>query len=263
MSEEGALEAALLLGHVAGLSRAALVAWPDAPLDATLVRALESLLARRLDGEPLAYLTGTREFWSLPLEVSPAVLVPRPDTETLVERALARLDGDPDGIVLELGTGSGAVAIALATACPNPIVATDTSAGALEVAARNAARHLPPGRVSFVRADWLEPFAARRISLLVSNPPYLGDDDPHLAALAREPRAALVADAGGLGAIERILRRAGHVGRSGAALLLEHGAAQGAAVRTRFARHGFGEVVTRRDLAGLERVTEGTAIGRR
>lgn len=257
-SDEARLEAELLLRHVTGRTRAALVAWPDATLDPPTLGTLESLLARRLDGEPLAHVLGTREFWSLELEVSPAVLIPRPDTETLVERALAHLASDPDGLVVEAGTGSGAIAIALASECPNPIVATDRSAEALAVAARNASRHPAARRVRFVRGDWLEAFAPDSASLLVSNPPYLADDDPHLPALAREPRAALVAGRSGLEALASLVRQAARVARPGAVVLLEHGAGQGEAVRALFERDGYANVHTTRDLGGRERVSEGT-----
>ena len=149
----------MLLRRVTGRDRAAVLARPEAALDAAALDALEALLARRLAGEPIAYVLGTREFWSLELAVGPGALVPRPDTETLVERALERLPGDPAALVLEAGTGSGAIAVALARECPNPVVATELHAAALGVAAANVARHAPGGRVRLVRADWLAPFA--------------------------------------------------------------------------------------------------------
>lgn len=233
------------------------MARPEASLSRGDVAELERLLRRRLAGEPAAYVVGTREFWSLALEVGPAVLIPRPDTETLVERALATLAGDVDGLVLEVGTGSGAVAIAIARERPNPVVATDLHANALAVAARNAARHLAPARIAFARGDWLDAVGDARVALLVSNPPYLAADDPHLPDLVAEPRAALVAADDGLAALERLVAEGPRVVRPGGHVLLEHGFEQGASVRASFARHGYADIVTHRDLAGHGRVTAG------
>jgi len=257
VTDEGPLEAELLLRHVTGRSRATLMAWPDATLHAAHLDTLAALLARRLEGEPLAYLTGTREFWSMAFEVTPAVLIPRPDTETLVERALVHVADDPDGLVIDAGTGSGAVAIALATECLNPIVATDASAEALAVAARNARRLLPPGRVMFVRGDWLAAFGNGCAATIVSNPPYLATGDAHLLALRREPAGALVSGDDGLSAIETLARQARTVGRAATTLLLEHGAEQGAAVRQCLAEAGWERIATFADLASRERVSEG------
>ena len=280
---EDALDVELLLGHASGRSRAALRARPEATLDAPTLAALDALLARRLDGEPLAHILGTREFWSLELAAGPAALVPRPDTETLVERALARLTDAPPGPLLDAGTGGGAIAIALAvelgargdasrapasvsrtlpaTAAPSAgaeraVIASERSAAALELARRNVAR-LAPGRVALVRASWLDAFAEESLALIVSNPPYLAEDDPHLPALAHEPREALVAGPGGLEAIAHLTDAARRTLRPGGALLLEHGHEQGAAVRALYRRHGWRDVATVTDLAGRERVSEG------
>ena len=254
---EARLEAEVLLDHVTGLNRAALVARPERVLDVDALAALEALVARRLSGEPVAYVVGTREFWSMAFAVEPGVLIPRPDTETLVERALAHVSTDPSGLVLEAGTGSGAVAVALASECPNAILATDIEPIALSVASANARRLVGEARVRFVRADWLAPFADASLAVLVSNPPYLAADDPHLPALHAEPRTALVAGDGGLGALARLVAEGRRVVRPGGAVLLEHGAIQGEAVRALFERHGYIRVRTHRDLAGLERTTEG------
>lgn len=185
----------------------------------------EALLARRQAGEPVAYLLGRQGFWSLELEVSPATLIPRPETELLVELALARLPAGQSLRVADLGTGSGAIALALARERPQAhVVATDASAEALTVARRNAAR-LGLGRVEFRDGDWLVPLAQERFDLIASNPPYIEQDDPHLAQgdLRFEPPAALASGADGLDAIRVIVRDAGRHLHPGGWLLLEHG----------------------------------------
>jgi len=213
------------------------------------------LLERRLAGEPLAHLTGTREFWSRDFEVGPDVLIARAATETLVEWALERLPQLPAGLVVDAGTGSGAVAVALALECEREIIAIDRHASALRVARRNARHHLPPGRVTFVQGDWLAAFSDRSVALLVSNPPYLAEDDPHLPSLSREPRAALVAGADGLESIRVLAGQASRVLKPGGAMLLEHGFSQGEAVRGLLGVRGCTDVASVRDLAGHERVT--------
>ena len=255
MSESPALDAELLLAHVLGLPRAALrlggareVAPGDAERFATLVD-------RRASGEPVAYLTGRRGFWTLELAVTPAVLVPRPETELLVEAALERLRPLRAPDILDLGTGSGAVAIALASESPGArVVAVDTSAAALEVAAANAA-DAGVAHVTFVKGHWYEPVGSRRFDCIVANPPYLAAADPHLPGLAHEPRGALVAGPSGLEALEEVVGGAGDHLREGGWLLVEHGAGQGAAVRRSCATAGLESVETLADLAGLERVT--------
>jgi release factor glutamine methyltransferase len=257
VSPSAALDAEILVAAVLGLDRARLAADPDRALAAEELVTLESLVRRRLDGEPVAYLTGRREFWSLELQVTPDVLVPRPETELLVERALAAIAGLPNPAVLDLGTGSGAVAIAIASERHDAAVtATDVSPAALAVARRNAARHAR-ANLRFFDGDWYAPLAGARFDAIVSNPPYVAEGDPALAALAREPRSALVAGAGGLDALAAIVAgAAGHLSPSGR-LILEHGALQGGAVRSLLAGAGFAAVATFRDLAGHERVTEG------
>jgi release factor glutamine methyltransferase len=249
------LDAEVLLGHVLGRSRAWLRAHGEQPVTARHAARLESLLARRLAGEPVAYLTGRRGFWTLELEVDPAVLVPRPETELLVEAAVEALRGQQTPAILDLGTGSGAVALALAAELPDAeIVAVDTSVAALAVARRNAAA-AGLGRVTFLPGHWFEPVGGRRFDAVVSNPPYLAVDDPHLATLGHEPPGALVAGPTGLEALEAIIAGASAHLLPGGLLLLEHGRDQGPAVRALCLRAGFGSVETLRDLAGLERVT--------
>lgn len=255
VSATPALDAELLLGHVLGRSRASLRAHGEQPLTAPQAARLESLLARRLAGEPVAYLVGRRGFWTLDLEVDPAVLVPRPETELLVETALARLRSLPAPAILDLGTGSGAIALALAAELPAAeIVAVDASPAALAVARHNA-KALRLDRVAFLLGRWFEPVGSRRFDAIVANPPYLAADDPHLAALDREPPDALVAGLTGLEALEAIVAGASSHLQPGGLLLLEHGCEQGAAVRALCLGAGFDSVETLRDLAGLERVT--------
>lgn len=248
------LDAELLLAHVLDAPRATVIARDDRVLTPEEQGDFERLLARRVAGEPLAYLTGTREFWSLELEVTKDVLVPRPETELLVEWGAA-LGG---AAILDLGTGSGAIALALARERPQArVAAVERSAAALAVARRNAAAH--GLAVEFLEGRWFEPLAGRRFDLIVSNPPYVAEDDPHLADLRFEPRLALTAGADGLEALREIVAGARAHLNAGGWLLVEHGAAQGAAVRELFARAGFAGVETRRDLAGHERATGGRA----
>src|SRR5579862_7074490 len=253
------LDAQLLLAWVLAGSRAQLLADAQAPVAEAQAAAYRRLLARRAAGEPLAYLTGRREFWSLDLAVTPAVLVPRPETELLVERALSL--GPPGAArVADLGTGSGAIALALARERPRwHIVATDVSPAALEVARANGAA-LGVASVEFLAGSWLEPLGGGRFDLLLSNPPYVGADDPALAdpALAFEPPLALTPPGGDALESLRLLARgaAAHLAPGGW-LLLEHGADQGPEVRALLVGAGFAHVRSHRDLAGHERMTEG------
>lgn len=251
------LDAELLLALVLGTGRAALAANPDRMLDAAQAATLEALTRRRLAGEPVAYLTGRREFWSLELEVTPDVLVPRPETELLVERALEAIAALRNPAVLDLGTGSGAVAIAIAAERPDAdVTATDISAAALAVARRNAARLVLPN-IRFCEGAWYAPLRSARFNAIVSNPPYVAAGDPALVALSSEPRLALVAGSNGLEALTAVASVAPAHLAPGGRLLVEHGASQGEAVRHLLGAAGLGGIVTRTDLAGCERVTEG------
>jgi release factor glutamine methyltransferase len=253
------LDAEVLLAHVLGRARAHLYGHPERRLDADEGERLSALVARRARGEPVAYLVGRRVFWSLDLEVSPATLIPRPETELLVAAALARIPPGAAWRVADLGTGSGAVAIALALARPRAeVIATERSAAALAVAARNVER-LAPGRVRLVQGDWCEPLGPEPCGLIAANPPYVAEGDPHLDTgdVAFEPREALLAGPDGLAALAAIASAApGRLGPGGW-LLLEHGAEQGAAVRGLLGRGGWRAVRTLKDLEGRERVTEG------
>ncbi|MCZ8131856.1 MAG: peptide chain release factor N(5)-glutamine methyltransferase [Steroidobacteraceae bacterium] len=253
------LDAELLLAEALGASRAYLHAWPEHAVAPAAHARFLGLLARRAGGEPLAYVLGRREFWTLELEVGPGVLVPRPETELLVELALARLEQLRAPAVLDLGTGSGAIGLAIARERPDATVdLVDASAAALAVAERNRG-HADCANARTLLGEWYAPVAGRRYAVVVSNPPYLAADDPHLAdpALACEPRGALVAGPTGLEALRAVATDAGAHLEPGGWLIVEHGADQGSAVRELFAAAGLGSVATRRDLAGLERATLG------
>jgi release factor glutamine methyltransferase len=253
------LDAEVLLAHVLSVPRTRLRSHPEeGALEPAAVGRYRALIERRARGEPLAYLTGIREFWSLPLRVSRAVLVPRPETELLVERALA-LRAVSEGRVVDLGTGSGAIALALARERPHWLVtATDISMEALAVARANAAELQLTG-IDFRQGSWFAPLAGARFDLIVSNPPYVAADDAVLGdpALAHEPRLALTPGADALRCLREIARDAPQHLVPGGWLLLEHGAAQAAAVRRELVLAGCRSVRSHRDLAGHERITEG------
>lgn len=254
-----ALDAEVLLAHVLDKPRTYLRAWPERTLDAEQADAFEALLARRAAGEPLAYVLGRREFWSLDLEVAPGVLIPRADTETLVERALELIPADQPARVADLGTGSGAIALAIAGERPLcTVVATDRSPTALDIARRNAER-LNLRNVEFQQADWCSALGAERFDLIVSNPPYIASDDPHLAQgdLPHEPTEALTAGPDGLDDLRRIVDCTRNHLRPGGHLLLEHGYTQGETVHGFLRNAGFEAIRTHRDLEGRERISEG------
>jgi release factor glutamine methyltransferase len=252
------LDAELLLAHALRTSRVRLRSHPEEVPPPDAARRYVQLIERRAAGEPVAYILGRKEFWTLELEVSPAVLVPRPETELLVERALA-LGLHPRAQVADLGTGSGAIALALAHARPGwQVTATDISAEALAVARANAAK-LGLECVKLLEGDWLECLSGCAFDLLLSNPPYLAASDAALGQpeLAHEPRLALVAAEEGLAALRRIILTSPAHLLPGGWLLLEHGATQAAAVAGELVARGFGQVRSHRDLAGCERMTEG------
>jgi release factor glutamine methyltransferase len=257
------LDAQVLLAHVVGKDRAWLIAHADDALPPDLYQAYMALARRRRDGEPVAYLTGTREFWGLCLRVTPDVLIPRPETETLVELALARLPKDRELRVLDLGTGSGAIALAIAHERPRAhVLATDISADALDVARDNAQR-LELGNVEFVKSDWYERVALEwrggAFDFIASTPPYVAAADPHLnqGDVRFEPERSLTPGGDGLGAITKILQGAKERLVPGRTLAVEHGYDQSDVVREMFAAAGFEEIVTARDLAGIPRVVAG------
>ncbi len=252
----GCDEGDYLLCHVMGCGRAELYAHPEATLAPARRRRLEVLLMKRLDGVPLAYLTGVREFFSLEFEVSPEVMIPRPETETLVETALALTP--EHACILDLGTGCGAVAIAIAVARPDAtITACDNRRGALAIAERNVARH--HASVTFVESDWFEKLPGGRFDVIVSNPPYVGADDPDLdpAVAAYEPHAAVFAEEDGLACLRRIIAEAPRRLAERGVLVLEHGHTQADAVAALMRAAGFDGIHCIRDAADRPRVTLG------
>ena len=260
-------EAEILLGAALGCTRAYLRAHPEQRiLDCEATDRYESNVTRRAQGEPVAYILGEKEFWSLPLQVGPGVLIPRPETELLVERALAHIPVDRACDVLDLATGSGAVALAIATERPLArIVATDDSSAALDMARLNAARLSLTRRVEFVAGSWYAPLSRRAFQVIVSNPPYIAASDPRVEPAVRrfEPPAALIAGPSGLEALRVVVEGAPrHLGQGGW-LAVEHGDDQGAAVRALFTAAGFEDVRTHRDLAGRDRCTEGRTASKR
>ena len=259
-AQDARSEAQSLLQHALGVNRAWLLAHPEQVPDAERQAAYAKLLQRRLGGEPIAYILGEREFFGLTFKVTPATLIPRPETELLVELALAHLP--PQGRVLDLGTGSGAIALSIAHArADSQVMAVDASAEALEIARQNGER-LGVGNLCFKHSDWFAALAAERFDLIVSNPPYIAADDEHLARgdLRFEPRAALASGTDGLDGIRRIIAGAGaHLDAAGW-LLLEHGYDQADAVRTLLLTNGFTKVFSANDLSGIERVSGGMAL---
>lgn len=253
------LEARILIAHALQWSRVQLVTRSQETLSKTDAEAIETLFSRRLAGEPIAYIVGVREFYGLDFDVSPSVLIPRPETELLVELAAARLP--EQGKVLDLGTGSGAIAVALAHLRPDAqVIATDISHDALELAQRNAARH--DTQVRFLLSDWYDKVDGT-FDLIVSNPPYIAAGDPHLSQgdLRFEPASALTDHADGLQAITRIVEGASKHLKPGSWLLMEHGYDQSAAARTLLQSRGWTEVQSWRDLAGIERMSGGRLTG--
>jgi release factor glutamine methyltransferase len=259
------LDAQVLLAHLIGKDRAWLVAHGGDALTPEQWGAFIALARRRRDGEPVAYLTGTREFWGLTLRVTPDVLIPRPETETLVELALARLPADRDLRVLDLGTGSGAIALALAhERARAQVLATDVSSDALDVARDNASA-LGLGNVEFVKSDWYDRVPAEwqggAFDLIASNPPYVAAADPHLAQgdVRFEPERSLTPGGDGLGAIRKIVAGSRERLVPCGTLAVEHGFDQSDAVGAMLADAGFSGIVAQRDLAGIPRVAAGIA----
>lgn len=248
-----AREARLLLARATGFSEASVLAHLERALPAEAEARFLEFAARRARGEPIAYILGEKEFYGLPLAVNPAVLIPRPETELLVELALARRPAS----VLDLGTGCGAIALAIKRHLPGArVVAVEASAAALAVAQRNAVKL--GLEIDFRHGRWFDPVAGERFELIVSNPPYVANGDPHLAALRFEPQGALVAGPEGLDSIKEIVKAVGSFLLPGGGLLLEHGFGQEAAVRALLAAAGLESVATWPDLAGIARVSGGT-----
>lgn len=251
-------DAEILLGFVTGRARTFIMAFGETPLTTEQLQQLETLLARREQGEPVAYLIGEREFWSLPLSVSPATLIPRPDTECLVEQALERLPSEPVSI-LDLGTGTGAIALALASERPDcQVTGIDLQADAVSLAKHNAQKLNIPN-AQFLQGSWFTPVAGERFALIASNPPYIDATDAHLfeGDVRFEPASALVADNAGLADLAHIIAAAPAYLLEGGWLLLEHGWQQAADVQKLFSVAGYQLVSTVKDYGGNDRVSLG------
>ncbi len=259
-SESPRLDAQLLLGKVLKTTRSILISRDDLEVSIELRREFDNLIARRKAGTPIAYLLGTREFWSLNLRVTPDVLVPRPETEKLVELALQRIPSDRECTVLDLGTGSGAIALAIASERPRAqVTGVDISSAALEVAMRNA-QSLGLTQITWRLGSWFDAVPGKCFDLIAANPPYVASRDPALDKLAAEPTIALTPGLTGMEAIETIVAGAAdHLHTSGQ-ILLEHGATQDVLVAELLSQQGFTGICSHLDFAGLPRVTLGTVF---
>ncbi|TNV22210.1 peptide chain release factor N(5)-glutamine methyltransferase [Buttiauxella sp. B2] len=257
-SESPRRDAEILLGYVTKKARTFILAFGETKLTAEQQQELSVLLARRMKGEPIAHLVGEREFWSLPLRVSPVTLIPRPDTECLVEQALARMPATPCS-VLDLGTGTGAIALAIASERPDcDITALDLIPEAVELARDNASR-LGITNVEVLQSNWFSALNTRRYALIVSNPPYIDGEDPHLSQgdVRFEPRSALVADNHGLADLRTLIESSRDFLEPGGWLLLEHGWQQAVQTRELFADAGYTEIQSCQDYGGNDRLTVG------
>lgn len=262
LNESPRLDAEILLAHVLGKTRTFLRTWPEHVPESTQTTQFQALLTRRCQGEPVAYLTGKRDFWDMTLTVSPHTLIPRPETETLVERALAKIPSDAHWRIADLGTGSGAIALAIARERPRcQVIATDISPSALAIASSNANR-LKIDNIRFVEGRWCIPLTGKHFEIIVSNPPYVHSDDPHLQQgdLRFEPLTALQSGPDGLADIRIICAEARqHLCPSGW-LLLEHGYNQGTAVPAILHELGYQQIQTEKDLMQNDRISFGTWI---
>ena len=256
-NEEATLEAQLFLEHVLNVNRAWLITHQDDVLTDNQQGTYQALLQRRLSGEPLAYILGKREFYGLDLAVTPDTLIPRPDTETLVEAALEKISVIESCNILDLGTGTGAIALAIAKHRPQAnVVAVDCSQGALQIAQQNA-DNLGIANTSFTHSDWFSALKGQKFDVVVSNPPYIETSDPHLAALAFEPISALTSGADGLDDIRKITQNALVYLKPQGWLMLEHGYNQAEKVQGLFAENGLTDIKSIKDLGGNNRVAIG------
>ncbi len=254
-SDSPRLDAEVLLGFVLQKPRSHLFSWPDKTLSEAQQQHFTTLVQQRYNGQPIAHLTGEREFWSLPLNVTADTLIPRPDSELLVEIALENLPAQAR--ILELGTGTGALSLALTSERPDvQIIATDRSSAALQVATDNAQR-LGHSNITFLLSDWFEQIPAQQFELILSNPPYIAADDPHLQQgdLRFEPSSALISENNGLADLSKIIQQAPAFLAPQGRLLLEHGHQQGKKVRNLLEKSQFQNLGTRSDLGANERVT--------
>lgn len=255
------LDAEVLLAHVLQKDRSYLRAHDSDELNPCQQEKFQTLVQQRNQGIPLAYLIGHKEFWSLELLVTPDVLIPRPETELLVETVLEILPKNQQITVADLGTGSGAIALALAKERPQwEITAVDFSAKALEIAKKNA-QQLNIMNINFIQSDWCTELPRKKYAAIISNPPYIANDDPHLLALRYEPQSALIAEANGLAAFSSIMQQAkSHLKKQGL-LLFEHGYNQEKSIKELFEKYSYTAIANKRDLAGLPRVSYGFNLG--
>ena len=253
-------EVRFLLQHGLGVNRSWLILHEQDVLESDRVMSIEAMLERRLDGEPIAYIFGFREFYGLPLKVSPATLIPRPDTETLVEAALQKIPVDVSWNMLDLGIGTGAVALAVAKHRPTcHVIGVDASTDALAVAIENA-QNLNITNVHLLKSDWFSDLEGQKFDVIVTNPPYISEGDCHLTQgdLRFEPRSALVSGVDGLDDIRRIIQDSPNHLKPNGWLMLEHGFDQAQSVAALLKDHGFVQIDHARDLAGILRVTFGS-----
>ena len=257
-SESPRLDAELLLARALDVQRSYLFAHPNDEMDSAAAERFDNSVAQRAGGMPMAYITGVKEFWSMPLIVTPATLIPRPDTETLIEQALGHIPRDAEWEIADIGTGSGAIALALARERPLcQLTATDRSEDALAIAAQNAMELTIPN-IEFVAGNWTEPLAGRVFDVVVSNPPYIASNDQHLVNLNFEPLDALDAGDDGLDAIRELASTASNILKPGGRLLLEHGDEQGVPVAGILHDNGWQDIELARDIERRPRVTAAT-----
>ncbi len=263
VSDTASLDVELLLCHCLQKNRSFCKAWPDAEVPEVAEEQFRLLLKRRINGEPIAYLLGERGFWTLDLAVNESTLIPRPETELLVEKALELMAGKDDSVVLDLGTGTGAIALALAVEQPGwTISACDVQQQAVALAEKNSRRY-KLSNVRVFQSDWFSAIENQRFDLIVSNPPYIDEIDPHLSKgdVRFEPRSALVADKQGLADIEKIVEQSPAFLKHAGWLVFEHGYQQGAVARGLLQQLGFSRVFTDKDLAGHQRISGGCWLG--
>ncbi|MCR8921489.1 peptide chain release factor N(5)-glutamine methyltransferase [Dasania sp. GY-MA-18] len=259
VSDTPGLDVELLLAHSLEQNRTYLKTWPEREVSAAQQQQFQTLLQRRQAGEPIAHLLGSRGFWTLDLQVNPSTLIPRPETELLVEIALEKLAAKPNALVLDLGTGTGAIALAIASENSLwQVLGCDLQREAVALAERNG-RLNKINNAKFLQSDWFTDIPKQQFDLIVSNPPYIDANDPHLSEgdVRFEPRSALVAGKQGLADIEHISVQAPAYLKPGAWLLFEHGYEQAEAVRALLKAHGYVAVATLKDIAGMDRVTLG------
>jgi release factor glutamine methyltransferase len=265
-SDSPRLDAEILLAHVLHCDRSHLIAWPDKQLQTDQLEQFESLLEQRIHGTPIAYLTGSREFWSLDMEVSEDTLIPRPETETLVEYVLEHFPADLSFKLLDAGTGSGAIAVAIASERPGwKLVASDVDQASVQLAQRNAGKH-GIGNIEFLHSDWFDNIEHKDFDIIISNPPYIAEQDPHLCRgdVRFEPRRALTSGTHGMDAIEHLCQHAVQHLKPGGRLIVEHGYDQADSVYECFRHNGFINIEQTCDLGGHIRMTAGrvTALTR-